>query len=96
MQPARRERREDGADSGDADESEGAEAPGGFLCLVVERCGATDRRASEEDRGGIQVAKAGKWRVESWGEEGAEGGLHAEGGTCTRKLQHVWGERDSR
>eukprot|EP00964_Phaeocystis_antarctica_P033168 scaffold18816_cov60-Phaeocystis_antarctica.AAC.2 len=40
VQPARQERREDGADSGYADEDEGAEAAGGFLCLVAERCGA--------------------------------------------------------
>ena len=33
-QPARRIRREDGAGSGDTDEDEGAEAPGGLLCLV--------------------------------------------------------------
>ena len=35
-QPARRERREDSAGSGDADEDEGAEAPGGLLGLEVE------------------------------------------------------------
>eukprot|EP00964_Phaeocystis_antarctica_P021535 scaffold11958_cov72-Phaeocystis_antarctica.AAC.1 len=35
-QPARREQREDRAGSGDAEEDEGAGAPGGFLRLVVE------------------------------------------------------------
>ena len=33
VQPARREQPEDGADSGDADEDEGAEGTGGLLCL---------------------------------------------------------------
>ena len=38
-QPARRKQREDGAGSGDADEDEGAEAPGGFFRLVVVEMG---------------------------------------------------------
>eukprot|EP00964_Phaeocystis_antarctica_P097834 scaffold63904_cov63-Phaeocystis_antarctica.AAC.2 len=37
--PARREQREDGAGSGDDDEDEGAEAPGGFFRLVVVEIG---------------------------------------------------------
>ena len=48
-QPVRREQRKDGAGSGEADEDEGAEAPGRFLCLVVvemgESTGLVARRA---------------------------------------------------
>ena len=47
VQPARREEREDGADSGNADEDEGVEGAGGLLYLVFERCGEDPVDVSE-------------------------------------------------
>ena len=64
-----------GADSGDADEDEGAEAPGGFLCLVVVEMGQflVDVVEVYRSHGGYTGAPAELGAESEWSRDGAEG-----------------------